>query len=115
MSDDHDRNVQDWFDRSVEELPREPFTLAVLEQVRRRERHLRLQRYAALLVALSSFCLLLPELIAPLSVLVNMLAAVPLVVIDVGGEQWPVLVMMAMGVACWLIRHARNTGFLRGG
>lgn len=111
MSDDRDRDVQDWFNRSVEELPRQPFTLAVLEKVRRRERHLKLQRYAALFVAFSSFCLLLPELIAPLS----MLATLPLAVVDVGGEQWPVPVVMAMGGAWWLVRRARNTGLLRGG
>jgi hypothetical protein len=109
MSDN--RDVQDWFKRSVEELPRQPFTLAVLARVRRRERQLKLQRYAALLAAFSSFCLLLPELITPL----NMLAALPLAVVDVGGEQWPLLVLVAAGVAYWLVKQARNTGFLRGG
>ena len=111
MSDDHDRDVQDWFNRSVEELPGQPFMLAVLKQVQRRERQLRLQRYAALLVAFSSFCLLLPELIAPL----NMLAALPLAMVNVGGEQWPLLVVMAIGGAWLLVRQARNTGFIRGG
>lgn len=111
MSDDRDRDVQNWFNRSVEELPHQPFTLAVLEKVRRRERHLKLQRYAAVLVACSSFCLLLPELIVPLS----KLATLPLAVVAVGGEQWPVLVVTAMGGTWWLVRRARNKGFLRGG
>jgi hypothetical protein len=106
---DHDREVQDWFNRSVDEPPPQPFTLAVLARVRRRERQLRLQRYAAYLVAFFSFCLLLPELIAPL----NMLAALPLAVADVGGEQWPLLVLMVASVTYWLIKHARNTVFLR--
>jgi hypothetical protein len=100
MSDDHDRDVQAWFNRSVDEAPPQPFTLAVMTRVRRKERHMQLQRYTALLVAFASVCLLLPELIAPL----NRLAALPLAMADAG--QWPVLVVTAMGIAYWLRNRA---------
>jgi hypothetical protein len=110
MSNDHD--VQDWFDRSIEELPHQPFTLSVMQQVQRSERHQRLLRSVALLVAGSSLCLLLPELIVPF----NMLATLPLAVIDVGGEQWPLLMLiLAAGLAGWFVNHARNAGFIRSG
>jgi hypothetical protein len=102
MSDDHDRDVQAWFDRSVDGAPAQPFTLAVMTQVRRNARHMQLQYCAALLVAFTSFCLLLPELIAPL----NRLAALPSALTDAGAAQWPVLVVIAMGLAYWLRNRA---------
>jgi hypothetical protein len=109
MSEDREPDVQDWFKRSIEELPHQPFTQSVLARVRRKERLLRLQRYAALLVAFLSLCLLLPELIVPL----NMLAALPLTVLAAAGGQWPLLVLLSGGVAWWLVRRVRSTGFLR--
>ena len=99
MSEDRERNVQDWFKSSVEELPRQPFTLAVLDRVRRRERHLQLQLYAARLVAFVSFCLLLPELIP----LFNMLAALP---VTISGEQLLLLAPPAAGLTYWFVRMA---------
>jgi hypothetical protein len=111
MSEDLDPGVQDWFKRSIADLPREPFTLSVLASVRRSERERRMKRYAALLVASASLGLLLPELFVPL----NTLAALPLTVLAAIGEQWPMLVLLTGGVAWWLVRQARNTGFLRRG
>lgn len=102
-----ERDLQDWFKSSVEELPPQPFTLVVLERVQRRERRVRLQRYTAWLLVSFSFCLLLPELV----VLLNRLAALPLVVVDVGGEHWPLLVIVAVGVGYWL--HVRSMGLVR--
>lgn len=110
MNDDRDRDIQDWFERSAEAEPREPFTQTVLEKVRRSESRLRLQHYAALLAAFFSFCLLLPELIAPL----EMLAALPLALVAIGDEHWPLLVLTIMALAYALIRRARDAGILRG-
>ncbi len=109
MSDE--RDLQDWFERSTEALPPEPFTLAVLERVQRRERRLRWQLYAARLTLFSSCCLLLPELIAPL----NRLATLPLTLVAVGGAQWPLLVLVAAGAAYVAARYARQAGFFRRG
>lgn len=108
MTEDRDHDLQDWFNRGVEELPRQPFTLAVLTRVRRRERNLRLQRYAASLMAVFIFWLLLPELIA----ILDMLAALPLTLIGASREQWPLLVLAASSLAWWLLKHGRNTGIL---
>lgn len=110
MSGEYDRDVQDWFDRSAEELSRQPFVPAVLKQVRRREQYLRWRRHAALLVALASFCLLLPELIG----LLNWLATLPLAVVEVGSRQWPLLVAIASGTVYGLVRQARRMGLLPG-
>jgi hypothetical protein len=107
MTEDRDRHVQDWFGHSVEELPGQSFTLAVLERVRRTERRLQRQRSAAIFVAFSSFCVLLPELIG----LLNMLATLPLAVVEVGGEQWPLLVLIVLAIAYWLVKYTRNRGF----
>ncbi len=111
MSEDYERDLQDWFDRSVEELPRQPFTLVVAEKVKRKERFRHMQRRAAMLVAFLSACLLAPQLIVPL----NMLAALPVRVIAASGEQWPLLALLVVGLICWLLNRARNRGFLRGG
>ncbi len=111
MSDEHHfQDLQDWFHRSVEELPPQPFTLAVLERVRRRERTLRWQLYAAQLAVLASFSLLLPKLI----VLLNTLAALPVALAGAGGERWPLLVLLALAAVWWPLRHAYRAGFLRG-
>jgi hypothetical protein len=108
MSEDRERDLQDWFNRSIQELPRQPFTLQVVEKVKRKERIRQLQRHAALLVAVFSVGLLLPELIGPL----NRLAALPMTVIAASGEQWPLLVLLVAGLAYWLVSRARNRGFL---
>ncbi len=99
MSDDRDPDVQDWFTSSVEELPRQPFTLAVLERVRRRERHRQWQLYAARLVAVVSVGLLLPELIP----VFNMLAALP---VTISGEHLLLLAPPAAGFTYWFVRRA---------
>ncbi|HTR01477.1 MAG TPA: hypothetical protein VMH83_15875 [Candidatus Acidoferrum sp.] len=107
MSDD--RDLQDWFNRSVEALPAEPFTLAVLQRVQRKERHWQLLRYLAWFAALSSCCLLLSELIPTLDALVTL----PSAVVDVGGEQWPVLQVLAVaiGLGWWLFNQVRDPDF----
>lgn len=109
MSEDHERDLQDWFNQSVQELPHQPFTRMVMEKVKRKQRFLRLQRYAALLAVLFSVCLLLPELIVPL----DMLAELPAKVIAAKGEQWPLLVMLVAALVYWLSGRARDRGFLR--
>ena len=111
MNEDHERDVQDWFNRSVEALPHQPFTLAVLDKVRRRERLRKLQRHAALLVAFFSLCLLLPELIVPL----RMLVTLPLTLLAAVDAQWPWLLLLLAGPACWIASHARSIRFLHGG
>ena len=111
MSEDRERDLQDWFNRSVQDLPRQPFTLTVVQKVQRKERFRQLQRHAALLVAAFSVGLLLPQLIVPL----NMLSALPEKVIDASAEQWPLLVLLVAGLVYWLVNRARNSGFLRGG
>jgi hypothetical protein len=111
MSEDRERDLQDWFNRSVQDLPRQPFTLTVVQKVQRKERFRRLQRYSALLVAAFSVGLLLPQLIVPL----NMLSALPEKVIAASAEQWPLLVPLVAGLVYWLVNRARNRGFLRGG
>lgn len=105
MSDE--RDLQDWFERSVDEAPPQPFTLAVVKRVRQRERRLQLQRYATGFAVSVSLFLLLPELVATF----EMLAAVPLAVVDVGGKHWPLLVIVAVGVGYWL--YVRSVGFVR--
>jgi hypothetical protein len=111
MNEDRGRDLQDWFNRSVEDLPRQPFTLVVLEKLQRKERFRRLLRHAAVLVAFFSVCLLLPQLVVPL----NMLAALPMTVIAASGEQWPALVLLAVGLVYWLINRASGRGSLRAG
>ena len=59
MTDERDSSVQDWFTRSMEDMPGQPFAWEVLARVRRRERKLRLQRYAAWCMAAIGFLLLL--------------------------------------------------------
>jgi hypothetical protein len=108
MSEDHECDLQDWFNRSVQELPRQPFTLEVVEKVKRKERFRQLQRHAALLVAVFSAGLLLPELIEPL----NKLATLPMTMIAASGEQWPLLVLLVAALAYWLVSRARSRGFL---
>jgi hypothetical protein len=88
MSDD--RDLQDWFKRSVEQLPSEPFALEVFATVRRRERWSQLQRYAALVVVFSCLCLLLSALATPLEV------------------------VMTVVFACWVVKQMRDPGFTRG-
>jgi len=95
----------------IEDLPRQPFTLTVVQKVQRKERFRQLQRHAALLDAAFSVGLLLPQLIVPL----NMLSALPEKVIDASAEQWPLLVLLVAGLVYWLVNRARNSGFLRGG
>jgi hypothetical protein len=104
MSDD--RDLQEWFKRSVEALPAQPFTQEVVERVQRSERHWQLLRYAAWFAALSSVCLLLVELIPVLYTL-------PFAVIAIGGEQWPALVVSTMGFGWWLSRQSHDPGFTR--
>lgn len=108
MSEERDRAIQDWFNRSEEALPPEPFTQATMQQIRRRLRYLRWQRYGAMFVAVAGFCLLLSQLIVPL----NALARLPLAIVDAGGEQWPLLVVVTLGFACWLLKQTRDAGFL---
>ena len=111
MSEDHEGDLQDWFDQSVQELPHQPFTRVVMEKVKRKQRFRQLQRYAALLAVLFSVCLLLPELIVPL----NMLAELPVKLIAASGKQWPLLVMLVAALVYWLAYRARSRGFLRRG
>jgi hypothetical protein len=111
MSEDREGDLQDWFNRSVEDLPRQPFTLTVVQKVQRKERFQQLQRHAPLLVAAFSAGLLLPQLIVPL----NMLSALPENVIAACAEQWPLLVPPVAGMVYWLVNRARNRGFFRGG
>lgn len=111
MSEDRERDLQDWFNRSVQDLPRQPFTLTVVQKVQRKERFRQLQRHTPLLVAAFSVGLLLPQLIVPL----NMLSALPEKVIDASAEQWPLLVPLVVVLVYWLVNLARNRGFLRGG
>ncbi len=110
MSEDRECDLQDWFNRSVQDLPRQPFSLTVVQKVQHKERFRQLQRHAALLVAAFSAGLLLPQLIVPL----NMLSALPEKVIDASAEQWPLLLPLAAGLVYWLVSRARNRGFLRG-
>ncbi len=111
MSEDRERALQDWFKRSVQELPRQPFALQVRQKVQRKERLRQVQRYAALLLAAFSVGLLLPEVIVPL----NMLAALPAKVVAAAGEQWPLILLPVAGLAYLLIKRARNAGIFRGG
>ena len=111
MSEDRERDLQDWFNRSVPDLPCQPFTLTVAQKVQRKERFRQLQRHSALLVAAFSAGLLLPQLIVPL----DMLSALPEKVIDASAEQWPLLVPLIAGLVYWLVNRARSRGFLRGG
>lgn len=113
MSEELDREVQQWFMRSDEESPQQPFMSAMLERVHRRERRLRWQRHAAMLAMFAGCCLLLPELVAPLGVLINTVGALPLVMAETGGEQWLVLFLMGVGAAFVMVRQARSAGFLR--
>lgn len=110
MNEDREHDLQDWFDRSVEELPRQPFTAAVVDGVRRRQRLRQVRRYAAVLIAFFSVCLLLPDLIVPL----NLLATLPLRVLAAGGEQWLLLVIPVMGVVYLAVMQARHAGYIRG-
>jgi hypothetical protein len=71
------------------------------------ERRLRLQRFAGIFIAFFSFCVLLSELIAPL----NMLAALPLAVVDIGGDQWPLLVLLALVITYSLVKYGRGGRF----
>lgn len=109
MSDGHDRDLQDWFARSAEELPGQPFVRTVMELVRRRERTLRWWRYAAVLVVSFSFYLLLPIFMVAL----NKLAALPSAVAEIAGDQWRLLLAGAAVVAYGLVRQARRLGLLR--
>ena len=102
MPDDRDE-LATWFECSAEQLPPQPFTLAVMKQVRRHERRLRLQRFAAIFTGLSSAWLLLPELAAAL----NAVAALPMTVAAIAAEQWPVLIVVALLPVMWLVRQAR--------
>jgi hypothetical protein len=111
MSEDREPDLQNWFNRSAQELPRQPFVLTVVQKVERKERLRQVQRYAAVLLAAFSVGLLLPELI----VLLNMLAALPAKVMAATGEQWPLLVALVAGPAYWLVNRVRTRGFLRGG
>jgi hypothetical protein len=111
MSEDRERDLRDWFRRSIEELPPQPFTLGVVGKLKRKERFRQLRRLATLLIVFFSVCLLLPELVRPL----NMLAALPVTLIAASGEQWPLLVLLVVGLVYWLVNRARNRGFLRGG
>lgn len=109
MSDELDRDVRDWFERSVEELPREPFTWDVMEEVSRRERRLRWWRYAAVLVVSFSFYLLLPVFV----VVLNELAALPSIMAAMAGEQWRLLVVGLAVVGYGAVKQARRLGLLR--
>ena len=107
MTDERDSSVQDWFTRSMEDMPGQPFAWEVLARVRRRERKLRLQRYAAWCMAAIGFLLLLPRLTA----LLEWLTVLPLTVFASGGG-WPILVLLTTGLALWLARragHARSS------
>jgi hypothetical protein len=104
MSDELDRDLQNWFKRSVETLPEQPFALPVLERVWRRELRLRLQRSAAWGVGVLSFLLLLPELAALLSAL-----SLRLTVTDAGGSRFVVLAALAALLTYSLaLRNARR-------
>jgi hypothetical protein len=97
MSDEFDRELRDWFKRSAEPLPEQPFALTVLERIWRRQLSLRLQRYAALLVAAFSLWLLLPQLSVPLGALAG------------ATGQWPVVAMVVAGLAYMLaLRRVRR-------
>jgi len=109
VSDERDRDLQDWFERSVEELPREPFTRKVMEEVRRRERRLRWWRYAAVLVVSFSFYLLLPVFV----VVLNKLAALPSAMVAIAGEQWRLLVVGLAVVGYGVVKQAQRLGLLR--
>lgn len=105
MHDESGRELQDWFRRSTEALPEQPFSLGVLARVWRSELRLRLLRYAAWLVALCSAYLLLPKL----GPLVDGLATAPLGILAVGAEQWPlVLIALVVLVHQLLVRSARR-------
>jgi hypothetical protein len=110
MNEDREPDLQQWFDRSATELPRQPFALKVLEEVKRKERHRRLQRYAAALVAVFSVSLLIPQLIGPL----NTLAALPMKAMAACGDQWPFVVLLVAGLIYLLVNRARSRGYLRG-
>lgn len=105
MTEERDSDLQDWFTRSAEPLPSQPFAWEVLAKVQGREQKLKLQLYAAWLVAAFGFSLLLPRLL----VLFDWLAALPLAVGAGGIERWPLLVLLA-GLGWWLVRRARNAG-----
>ena len=105
MNDERDGALQRWFDRSAEELSGADFMRGVTKLVRRRERRLRWQRYAAGAFALFSFCLLLSELIAAVDVL-----AAPRAAVALGGELWPVLVALVLAGAYRLISHSTALG-----
>lgn len=108
MSEDRERDLQDWFNRSTQEMPRQPFTLQVVEKVKRRERSRQWQRYAALLAVILGACLLIPELKRLFGGLVAMTGASSAVL----GEFWPLLILLPGGLVYWLVRRARNGGAL---
>jgi hypothetical protein len=106
MSEDRERDLQDWFNRSTQDLPRQPFTLQVVEKVRGRERSRQWQRYAALLAVILGACLLIPELTGLFGSLVTMTGALSAVV----GEFWPLLILLPGGLVYWLVRRVRGRG-----
>lgn len=107
MTEDRDVNIQCWFDRSMEDLPRDTFALVLQDRIRRTERRLRLQRRTALFVFFVSVCLLLPQFV----VLLTELVPVSLVVLGFCIENWPILILGAMSLAWWLAKRARNSAF----
>lgn len=90
MNERHDGVLQEWFDRSKQLPPGEPFVAMVLVQVRRKERRLQVLRCLAVSTILASISLLLPELVGPL----NTLASLPVMILAAAGSYWPLLVML---------------------
>lgn len=110
MSEERERDLQDWFSRSTQQLPRQPFTLQVVEKVRRREQSRQWQRHAALLAVILGVCLLIPELTELRGSLLTMTGTLSPVVV----EFWPLLMVLPAGLVYWLVRRARNVGTLDG-
>ncbi|MCC6201537.1 MAG: hypothetical protein IT494_00865 [Gammaproteobacteria bacterium] len=107
MTEDRDAEIQQWFDRSIEDLPHDTFARVLQDRIRRTERRLRLRRWAALFVFFVSVCLLLPHLV----VLLTALATTSLVALGFCVENWPILILVAMSLAWWLFKRARDSAF----
>lgn len=107
MTEHRDAEIQRWFDCSIEDLPHDTFALALQDRIGRTERLLRLKRRAAWFVFFVSVCLLLPQLV----VLLTELVATLLVALGFCVENWPILILLAMSLAWWLLKRARDSAF----